>query len=68
VGVVLATMGEQFTALLDVAIVYPAGAPRFWDLMCGRIEVITVRVQLRPIPTGLLGGVTRWVTRPAGGA
>ncbi len=56
VGVALATMGEQFTALLDVTIVYPGGAPRFWELMCGRIEAITVRVQVRPIPAELLGG------------
>jgi 1-acyl-sn-glycerol-3-phosphate acyltransferase len=56
VGVALATMGEQFTALLDVTIVYTGGAPRFWDLMCGRIEAITVRVQVRPIPADLLGG------------
>ena len=56
VGVALATMGEQFTALVDVTIVYPGGAPRFWDLMCGRVEAIQVRVQTRPIPADLLGG------------
>ena len=28
-GIALATMGEQFEALLDVTIVYPHGAPRF---------------------------------------
>lgn len=34
-GVALATMGEQLTALVDVTIVCPVGAPRFWDLLCG---------------------------------
>jgi 1-acyl-sn-glycerol-3-phosphate acyltransferase len=56
VGVALATMGEQFTALVDVTIVYPGGAPRFWDLMCGRVEAIHVRVQTRAIEADLLGG------------
>jgi len=55
-GIALATMGEQFTALLDVTIVYPHGAPEFTDLLCGRISAIHVRVQPRPIPPALLGG------------
>ena len=55
-GIALATMGEQFEALLDVTIVYPHGTPRFWDLLCGRIDAVTVRVQQRPIPPEVLGG------------
>jgi 1-acyl-sn-glycerol-3-phosphate acyltransferase len=55
-GVALATMGEQFQALLDVTIVYPQGAPRFWDLLCGRLDAVIVRVRQREIPPGLLGG------------
>lgn len=54
-GIALATMGEQFQALLDVTIVYPHGAPRFWDLMCGRLDAVIVRVQSRVIPPQLLG-------------
>ena len=54
-GTALATMGEQFEALLDVTIVYPHGAPRFWDLLCGRIDAVTVRVQQREIPASVLG-------------
>jgi 1-acyl-sn-glycerol-3-phosphate acyltransferase len=54
-GIALATMGEQFEALLDVTIVYPGGTPRFWDLLCGRIAAVTVRVVQRPIPSGVLG-------------
>ena len=54
-GIALATMGEQFEALLDVTIVYPHGAPRFWDLLCGRIDAVTVRVQQREIPPQMLG-------------
>ena len=54
-GIALATMGEQFEALLDVTIVYPGGTPRFWDLMSGRIDAVIVRVQQRPIPPEVLG-------------
>ena len=46
-GIALATMGEQFEALLDVTIVYPHGTPRFWDLLCGRIDAVTVGANVR---------------------
>ena len=55
-GIALATMGEQFEALLDVTVVYPHGTPGLWDLLCGRVEAVTVRVQARAIPPDLLGG------------
>jgi 1-acyl-sn-glycerol-3-phosphate acyltransferase len=54
-GIALATMGEQFEALLDVTIVYPRGTPRFWDLLCGRLSAVTVRVKRREIPAEVLG-------------
>lgn len=56
VGVALATMGEQFDALLDVTIAYPHGTPTFWDLLCGRVDAVTVRVQQHAIDAELLGG------------
>ena len=55
-GIALAAMGEQFEALLDVTIVYPSGIPTFWQLLSGRLDAVTVRVQQRAIPAGLLGG------------
>lgn len=55
-GVALATMGEQFEAMLDVTIVYPRGTPTFWDLLCGRVQAVTVDVRKRAIPPGVLGG------------
>ncbi len=54
-GIALATMGEQFEALLDVTIVYPHGAPSFGALMCGRLDAVIVRVQRRDIPLGAAG-------------
>jgi 1-acyl-sn-glycerol-3-phosphate acyltransferase len=56
IGVALATMGEQFEALLDVTIVYPQGTPTFWDLLRGRVGDVIVDVQQRPIPAALLSG------------
>jgi 1-acyl-sn-glycerol-3-phosphate acyltransferase len=53
--VALATMGEQFQALLDVTLVYPHGTPTFWDLLGGRLDAVIVRVRPREIPVDLLG-------------
>jgi 1-acyl-sn-glycerol-3-phosphate acyltransferase len=55
-GIALAAMGEQFEALLDVTIVYPHGTPTFWQLLCGQIDAVTVRVVQRAIPAEVLGG------------
>ena len=54
--VALATMGDQFEAMLDVTLVYPRGAPTFWDLLSGRLDAVMVRVQPRPIPGDLVAG------------
>ena len=48
IALVLHALGEQMTSILDVTIVYPQGAPLFWDLLCGRLE--EVRVHVREIP------------------
>ena len=55
-GIALATMGEMFTALIDVSIVYPDGTPTFTHLLTGQIGRVLVRVQARPIPAEVLGG------------
>lgn len=54
-SVALATMGEQFEALLDVTLVYPGGTPTFWHLLCGEVGPVIVRVQQRAIPPELVG-------------
>lgn len=46
----LAVMGNRFNSYLDVTIIYPKGIPSFWDLLCGRVERIVVRVAERAIP------------------
>jgi 1-acyl-sn-glycerol-3-phosphate acyltransferase len=54
-GVALATMGEQFEAMLDVTIVYPKGTPSFWDLLSGRMDAVIVRVESRVLPPEMVG-------------
>ncbi len=55
-SIALATMGEQFEALLDVTIVYPQGVPTFWDLLCGRLHEVVIDIRQREIPRDLLDG------------
>ncbi|MDQ5914906.1 MAG: hypothetical protein QG584_797 [Pseudomonadota bacterium] len=52
----LAVMGDRFNSYLDVTIVYPKGVPRFWDLLCGRMEEVVVRVCEVKIPQALVTG------------
>lgn len=56
VAMALATMGDKFDALLDITLVYPKGVPDFWDLMCGRLSEVIVRVEQLPIPEPLRHG------------
>lgn len=46
----LNAMGDKFRSLIDVTIVYPDGAPNFWQFLCGETRRITVRVRQLPIP------------------
>lgn len=50
IAFVLSAMGGQLRSMLDVTIVYHDEAIGFWDLLCGRIRRISVRVMERPIP------------------
>lgn len=53
---VLAAMGDQIQAMLDVTIAYPGGAPSFWDLLAGKIDRVRVRARVVEIPPGLRHG------------
>jgi 1-acyl-sn-glycerol-3-phosphate acyltransferase len=52
----LDAMGAQFRSLVDTTIVYPEGAPTFWQFACGRVPRIVVRVHQREIPMDLTEG------------
>ena len=52
----LAVLGDKFDALLDVTIVYPAGAPTFWQFLCGDMPRVVVRARRTSIPRELREG------------
>jgi 1-acyl-sn-glycerol-3-phosphate acyltransferase len=47
---VLGAMGDILHLLLDVTVVYPGATPSLWDLCCGRLREVRVRVSAREIP------------------
>ena len=53
---VLDAMGDSLQSLLDVTIVYPDGAPDFWEFLAGRLDRVIVHVEEKTIPQDLLGG------------
>lgn len=46
----LCAMGACFTEILNVTIVYPVRQVRLWDLLCGKLNRIIVRVERIPVP------------------
>lgn len=52
----LNAMGDKFQAILDVTIVYPDGAPTFWQFVTGKLHRVTVRVRSLPVPQHLVQG------------
>ena len=49
ISYVLASMGDQLDAVIDVTIAYP-GEPTFWRFVTGRIDTIAVRVRPLDVP------------------
>jgi hypothetical protein len=43
-------LGERFHRFLDITIVYPGGAPTFWQFLCGDVPRVVVRVNPVSIP------------------
>lgn len=52
----LNAMGDKFQAILDVTIVYPDGAPDFWQFLQGKLKRVAVRVRRLAIPQQLAQG------------
>ncbi len=75
VAFVLAALGEQLDAVLDVTVVYPGERiPGFWDLISGQVSKVIVDIQTRALDPALWQGdyendaefrqyVQAWVTR-----
>lgn len=55
-GLVLATLGDTLTAVLDVTIIYPHQPATFWQLLSGRLDRIGVDVRVVDIPDTLRNG------------
>lgn len=55
IAFVLDAMGEQLHSIVNVTIFYPDGRPTFWDLLCGNIRKIDIRVEQLPVPRQFLG-------------
>ena len=57
VAFVLAAMGEQVDAILDVTVVYPQSQiPGFWDLLCGRVPKVIIDIKTRELEPALWQG------------
>jgi 1-acyl-sn-glycerol-3-phosphate acyltransferase len=56
IAIVLASMGEYLTHILDVTIVYPENKPPmpFWDFLQGKIPTIAVRIKKIDVPKEFL--------------
>ena len=57
VAFVLAALGEQLDAVLDVTLVYPGqGIPGFWALICGQVPRVIVDIRTRRLDPALWQG------------
>ncbi|WP_308583810.1 acyltransferase [uncultured Pseudomonas sp.] len=57
VAFVLAAMGEQLDAVLDVTVVYPqAKIPGFWDLISGAVPKVIIDIHTRELDPALWQG------------
>ena len=52
---VLGSMGERMHTMLDITIVYPDQKHGMWDLCCGRLHRVIVKVEQIEIPKQFLG-------------
>lgn len=55
-AVALSSMGELFTSVVDVTMIYPDGAVSFWDMCCGVHTPVMVDVNERSLEQWLIDG------------
>ncbi|MFZ1391694.1 MAG: acyltransferase [Dokdonella sp.] len=56
IAFVLDAMGGMLNAIVDVTMVYPDGRPGVLDLLAARVRRIEVKIEVIPVPVGLMGG------------
>ncbi len=57
IGIVLSSMGENLSKIVDVTIIYPENNPPvdFWDFLKGKIPAAVVNIRSYPIPEKFAG-------------
>ena len=55
-AIALSSMGEVFTSIVDVTLVYPDHATTFWEMCCGRDVRVIVKVRERELHEWLVAG------------
>lgn len=52
----LSSMGETFSSILDITIVYPKKITKFWELVCGELRHVVIDIRHRPVEDWLVRG------------
>lgn len=55
-ALVVQSLGNQLTAVLDLSIAYPDGPPTFWRFLGGGVRRVAVRLQTVPVPEEFRSG------------
>jgi 1-acyl-sn-glycerol-3-phosphate acyltransferase len=55
-AVAVSSMGSLFTSIVDVTLVYPESATRFWDMCCGAEVSVIVSIRERGLEDWLVEG------------
>lgn len=55
VSYVVSALAAQIHRIVDVTLVYPSGAPSFWDFLCGRCPSVHCFVRVLPLPAEVHG-------------
>ena len=55
-GFALSAMGDTIESLLSISIYYPNHhAPTAWEFLCGKLDHVCIRIDIKPIPKEFLG-------------
>lgn len=54
-AVIMQHLGAELDTILDATLFYPQGPVGVWDLFCGRVKRIVVRIEELPVPPELVG-------------
>ncbi|WP_054017633.1 acyltransferase [Pseudoalteromonas sp. R3] len=55
IAFVMQAMGEQINQVVNVTLHYPGGIPSFMDFVAGRVDEVSVQIELMPVSQDLIG-------------